>query len=131
MFDGLEIDMLSVGDADCIIVTEWTAHGPFRVLIDGGNATAFPAVKDFLLSHNMKVFWAAVCTHLHTDHADGLIKLIKDRSFTFCNAWMHDIRKHVSADALRRAGESSRARSVSENCTFQQFLRCNLLILRS
>jgi beta-lactamase superfamily II metal-dependent hydrolase len=118
MFDGLEIDMLSLGDADCIIVTAWSEYGPFRVLIDGGNATDFPTIKDFLLSHNMKVFWAVVCTHPHADHADGLIRLVKDPCFTFYNAWMHDIGNHVAADSLRRAstGNSSQADGVRQVC---------------
>jgi hypothetical protein len=39
MFDGFEIDMLSLGDADCILVTQWSPFDgyPFRVLIDGGS----------------------------------------------------------------------------------------------
>ena len=47
MFDGLEIDMLSLGDADCIIATCWTSFGPQRILIDGGCAVDFPTVRDF------------------------------------------------------------------------------------
>jgi len=33
---GLEIDMLSLGDADSILITEWCGNYVFRVLVDGG-----------------------------------------------------------------------------------------------
>ncbi len=117
MFDGLEIDMVSVGDADCLVVTHWTAHlGAQRILIDGGKASDFPMIKDFLISRGMKDFWALVCTHLHGDHAGGLISLVQDPAFTFQQAWMHDIRNHVSDEALRRAssGNSPEAEGVKE-----------------
>ncbi len=80
VFDGLEIDMLSLGDADCILVTQWTtAYGPFRVLIDGGSGTDFKTVREFLRTRNVTVLYAVVCTHLHNDHASGLIKLVQDK----------------------------------------------------
>ncbi len=117
VFDGLEIDMLSLGDADCILVTQWTtAYGPFRVLIDGGSGTDFKTVREFLRTRNVTVLYAVVCTHLHNDHASGLIKLVQDKSIGIATAWMHDVRKHVSGEALRRAsaGNSSQADSVRQ-----------------
>ncbi|MGB2644650.1 MAG: hypothetical protein WBG02_13575 [Candidatus Acidiferrum sp.] len=120
MYDGFEIDMLSLGDADCIVLTQWTQYGPHRVLIDGGKAADAPMVREFLRSRNITGFWAVVCTHLHNDHARGLIKLLKDKSITVSNGWMHNIRNHVSSEALKRAssGSSSEAdgmRQVIEN----------------
>jgi len=116
MFDGLEIDMLSLGDADAILVTQWTPFGPQRVLIDGGAAGDAGIVREFLHSRNFTNLWAVVCTHLHNDHASGLIKLLQDKSITIHNGWMHDIRNHLSADALRRAsaGNSSQAEGVRQ-----------------
>jgi beta-lactamase superfamily II metal-dependent hydrolase len=116
MFNGLEIDMLSLGDADCIIVTQWTNFGPQRVLIDGGGRADAPIVREFLRSRNITEFWAVVCTHEHGDHAGGLIKLVQDKSITMHNGWMHNIRQHVSSDGLRRAsgGSSSQAEGVKE-----------------
>ena len=116
MFNGLEIDMLALGDADCIVVTHWGHLGAQRVLIDGGNASDIPAIKEFLRSKSMTNFWAVVCTHLHNDHARGLIKLVEDQSITIHTAWMHDIRKHIAPDVLRRAssGNSSQADGVKE-----------------
>jgi beta-lactamase superfamily II metal-dependent hydrolase len=120
MYDGLEIDMLSLGDADCIVVTQYPvcqpAIGPQRVLIDGGKESDAPLILDFLRSRNMTNFWAVVCTHLHNDHARGLIKIVQHPSISIQNAWMHDIRGHVLPDALRRAssGNSAQADAVRQ-----------------
>jgi beta-lactamase superfamily II metal-dependent hydrolase len=116
MYDGLEIDMLSLGDADCIVVTHWHQGWPQRTLVDAGRASDFPDVRNFLIGRGMTEFWAVVCTHPHRDHGDGLVKIVRDWTFTFHNAWMHDIRKHVTPDTLRRAsaGDSSRAKDVKQ-----------------
>jgi beta-lactamase superfamily II metal-dependent hydrolase len=116
MFDGLEIDVLSVGDADCIVVTQWTPFGPQRILIDGGTGDDAEQILDFFRRRNFANFWAVICSHHHNDHARGLIKLIQDRSLTYHNGWMHDIRKHLSPETLRRAsaGNSSQADNVRE-----------------
>jgi glyoxylase-like metal-dependent hydrolase (beta-lactamase superfamily II) len=103
VFDGVEVDVISIGDADCIVVTQWHESVPHRILIDGGRGGDAQAVKDFLLRRGYTYFWAVLCTHLHNDHAAGLIKIVQDKSFTFSNGWMHDINKHVSAETLRRA----------------------------
>jgi hypothetical protein len=73
-------------------------------------------VRDYLYRRNYKLFYAVVCTHPHSDHAAGLIKLIQDRSIIFVSAWMHDIRNHISSDSLRRArsGGSARADNVRQ-----------------
>jgi beta-lactamase superfamily II metal-dependent hydrolase len=106
MYDGLEIDVLNLGDADCIVVTKWTGLLPHRILIDGGCAKDADAVSDWLLSRNYRAFEAAFCTHAHNDHASGLIKLIQKRDLTISNGWVHDITKHVNDDALRRAANA-------------------------
>ena len=103
LFDGVEVDVISIGDADCIVVTQWHDSIPHRILIDGGCGGDAQGVKDFLLYRGYTYFWAVLCTHLHNDHATGLIKIVQDKSFTFSNGWMHDITKHVSAETLRRA----------------------------
>jgi beta-lactamase superfamily II metal-dependent hydrolase len=110
-FNGIEIDMLSLGDADSILVTEWYGTSVWRVLIDGGCASDAKAVRDFLRSRNVTSLFAVVCTHMHKDHARGLIELVKDRSLTITTGWMHDMRNHASTDALRRASSSNSPRA--------------------
>lgn len=102
-YDGIEIDMLSLGDADCIVATQWHNSYPHRALIDGGCGGSYDEVVDFLTSRGYDTFWAVLCSHCHDDHASGLIRLVNNRDFTFHHAWMHDIRRHVGIDALRRA----------------------------
>ena len=117
MYDGFEIDMLSLGDADCLVVTDWSSpYGVFRILIDGGRASDWKTTKGFLLARGYNFFYAAICTHPHEDHAGGLIKLVSDPSFTFFTGWMHDIRNHLSPEALRRAsaGNAKHADEVKQ-----------------
>ena len=108
--------MLSLGDADCILITQWTPYGPQRILIDGGNSGDAPAIKEFLRSRGASNLWAIVCSHPHSDHASGLIELILDKSVTFSTGWMHDIRNHLPPDTLRRAsaGNSPQANGVRQ-----------------
>jgi beta-lactamase superfamily II metal-dependent hydrolase len=103
MFDGIEVDVLSLGDADCVIVTKWYQGSPIRILIDGGCGKDASAILDFLRSRGYTYFWAILCSHLHNDHASGLIKLVRSPAIAFSHGWMHDITKHVSAETLRRA----------------------------
>ena len=101
--NGIEIDMLSLGDADCIVVTKYEHGNPHRILIDGGSGSSAAVILDFLFERGWTDFWAAVCTHPHNDHASGLIKIIQNARIKIQTAFMHDIRNHMSADALRRA----------------------------
>jgi beta-lactamase superfamily II metal-dependent hydrolase len=115
-FNGIEIDMLSLGDADAILVTAYAGANVWRVLIDGGTASDAKEVREFLRSRDASSLFAVVGTHMHKDHARGLIELVKDRSLAITTGWMHDMRKHASADALRRASaaNSSQAEGVKE-----------------
>ena len=113
-FNGIEVDVLALGDADCIVVTQWADGTPHRLLIDGGCGDDAEGVIDFLQSHGFTYFWAALCTHLHNDHARGLIKIVQGKTITIVNGWMHDIRNHVGADALRRACRDDGVKEVVE-----------------
>lgn len=120
MFDGLEMDMLSLGDADCLLISQWTTYQgmnfPWRILVDGGSGENAAQVIDFLIRRDFTNLWAVVCSHLHKDHARGLIKIVQHPKLTIQNGWMHDIRNHIGADALRRAmsGNSTEADAVKE-----------------
>jgi glyoxylase-like metal-dependent hydrolase (beta-lactamase superfamily II) len=94
MFNGLEIDLISIGDADCILVTQWSPFDGylFRVLVDGGSKTDAKQIKEFLGATHL---YAVVCTHPHNDHASGLIELIKTRSVMCTTAWMQNVPEDV------------------------------------
>jgi beta-lactamase superfamily II metal-dependent hydrolase len=116
MFNGLEVDMVDLGDADCMVVTQWTPTCACRVLIDGGSGSDAEVIKEFFRIKNYTDFYAVVCSHPHNDHAAGLIKVVQDMSITIGSVWMHDIRNHLSPDSLRRAssGSSAQAEGVKQ-----------------
>lgn len=60
MFDGFEVDLLSLGDADCIVLTQWYQGLPYRVLVDGGRVSQAALIRDFLLPRRYTTFWAVV-----------------------------------------------------------------------
>lgn len=105
VFNGIEIDMLSLGDADCLIVTKYENGTPHRILIDGGSGKSADVVIDFMLRRKVTELWAAICTHAHKDHARGLVKIVQDNRIKIHTATFNDIRHYISADALRRASD--------------------------
>jgi beta-lactamase superfamily II metal-dependent hydrolase len=104
--NGIEIDMLSLGDADCLIVTRHENFKSRRILLDGGSGASAQITLDFLLAKGWTDFSAAICTHLHNDHAAGLIKLVQNPRLTFRMGFMNDVRNHMGIDDLRRAATS-------------------------
>ena len=95
--DGLEIDMLSVKDADCVLVTRWYSDraAPKRVLIDGGHKEDAEIIGAFLTQRKIDRLSHVVCTHPHDDHSGGLIELLKDHDLKVGRAWMHVPENHV------------------------------------
>lgn len=113
-YNGLEVDMLSVGDADSTLVTRWTNGVPTRVLIDGGNKSSASTLKLFLLRRRIRYVDHIVCTHPHDDHAAGLIELVTDKRFDFGMFWMHLPWKHVNLQTLDEALRRTSARRVAK-----------------
>lgn len=105
--NGIEVDMLSLGDADSIIVTKYENGNPHRILIDGGSGKSAEIVIDFMLRRKLTEFCAAICTHAHNDHASGLVKIVQDKRIEIRNAIVNDLRYHIQPDALRRASAAS------------------------
>lgn len=104
MFDGFEIDMLSLGDADSILVTEWHQDRllPVRVLIDGGNTGSADDVLGFLWNRGVRHLDHMVCSHLHDDHAAGLVQVVQQQWLTIGRAWLHQPRQHLNLIQLIR-----------------------------
>ena len=121
MLTGFEIDMLAVGDADCILATGWLNNSAKRVLIDGGNKGDFDIVRAFLRQRGVVFLDAVVCTHPHDDHAGGLLELAKDQSVGIGSAFMHIPQRHVDAGqvekALKLADGSAEADSMRKSLT--------------
>jgi len=102
-WNGLEIEMLSLGDADSIVVTRWLNDVPTRVLIDGGNKSDAKTVRGFLEDRGIEFVDHVVCSHPHDDHSGGLSELVEDTTLDFGKAWMHIPQNHVDLDAIHSA----------------------------
>lgn len=94
-FEGLEIDMLAVGDADCFLVTQWNEGVPTRILVDGGKRSHARMIRSFLRSRGINRIDHVVNSHFDADHAGGLIPLIEDETIQWGQAWMHVPAWHV------------------------------------
>ncbi len=122
MYNGVEIDMLSLGDADCILVSFWSGFSVHRVLIDGGNKGDAPIVRGFLRGLNIATIDDVLSTHLHDDHSGGLIDLLSDETLTFGKLWCHVPHWHVESKdmnkvwaALKAAGSSDEATKIKKS----------------
>lgn len=113
-YHGVEVDMLNLGDGDCILVTGWNFGIVERTLIDGGNKGDAPVVKAFLAKRRVNYLDHVVCTHPHDDHAGGLVELVKDPKFLFGTFWMHAPWNHVDVRALWAATQNTTAIRVSK-----------------
>jgi beta-lactamase superfamily II metal-dependent hydrolase len=120
-YDGLEVDMLSVGNADCIFVTRWYAasNSWSCVLIDGGNSGDIDTLRSFLNSRGISRINAVVCTHPHDDHSGGLLELLKDKKIQIDSAYMHVPQWHINPldveKTLRRVAGSAEADSIRKS----------------
>jgi beta-lactamase superfamily II metal-dependent hydrolase len=119
MYDGLEIDMLAVGNADAILLTAWNGDSEFRTLVDGGNKKDWQeTVKPFLLAQNVKHLHAVVSTHPHDDHAGGLLELANDRSISIGHAYLHLPQNHLDmgrVDTTLRKSTTQLARILEKS----------------
>jgi len=101
-YNGLEIFMMNVGNADCFLVIQYQTGGNKDVyLIDGGKKsdaeTIIGRIKGLGITHIDYV----INTHPHDDHAGGLVDIIKDTTLTFGQVWMHASWTRIDVDAIR------------------------------
>jgi beta-lactamase superfamily II metal-dependent hydrolase len=110
MYDGVEYSMLSLGNADCILVSCWNGQTVYRILIDGGNKGDAEKVRSFLHWKNISRLDAVISTHGHDDHSGGLIEILADQTLEIGRLWSHMPGWHVNVNAvnqaLREAGPS-------------------------
>lgn len=120
MYSGIEVDMLSVGNADCILVSFWDGNSVYRVLIDGGNKGDAPTVRNFLRNLKISTIDDVLSTHHHDDHSGGLIELLADETLKFGKVWSHVPHWHVESmdkveKALKAAASSAEAESIRKS----------------
>ncbi len=126
-YNGIEIDMMSLGDADSILVTQWTGNEYLRVLIDGGNKGSADTVRAFLRGRGVTYLHHVVCSHPHDDHAAGLVELLLDPSLRVDRVWVHNPEAHVDMlrveYALNQTHGLRRAHVISETLKMVRTLR--------
>jgi beta-lactamase superfamily II metal-dependent hydrolase len=116
VYIGLEVDMINVGDADCILVSSWNGLEVTRVLIDGGNASDFDVVRRFLRKRGISHLDAIVASHMHNDHVAGLLALAADRSVTIGHAFLHRPQDHVRMSFVKSALKTTCRDSAEAQC---------------
>ena len=112
MYGGIEVDMLSIGNADCILVSFWNGLSVYRILIDGGKKGDAATIRQFLRNLKINTIDDLLSTHHHDDHSSGLIDLLSDETLKFGKVWSHVPHWHVDSmdkvrAALKAAGSSS------------------------
>src|SRR5688572_4175451 len=91
------VKMLPARYGDCLWTEYGRASNPRRVLIDGGLATTYEALRAQLLGllTSQRHFDLMAVTHVDADHIEGLITLLADLNLKFTtedfwfNAWRH------------------------------------------
>lgn len=101
--EGVEIDMLNLGNADSILVTRWIGGVPHRILIDGGRTDDAGKVLAFLRKRDVKFLDQIVCSHPHEDHIGGLVGVVQSHAVDFGEAWVHLPWNHIQLPALEKA----------------------------
>jgi beta-lactamase superfamily II metal-dependent hydrolase len=96
-----EYDVLSVGDADAILIRQYIDDEPYIVLIDAGNAGDADKIKDHLRDYYKSYYIdLAICTHPDSDHKDGFFKLLLDEEITINTFWLIDPAEYLDVDDL-------------------------------
>lgn len=120
-YNGLEIFMMNIGNADCFLVIRHYLGGTKDVvLIDGGNKSNADDIAKHLADLGVTHIHHIVNTHSHDDHTGGLIELIKGGSFTYDNLWMHQAWSHIDWQGIKAQLGRNSAKWVLER--FQRSL---------
>jgi hypothetical protein len=96
----IEVTALPASDGDCLWV-EWPHDGRrYRALIDGGRGRT-PTRRLNLLPPDDRHVDLLVCTHIDSDHIEGLINLFTDppAGFTVGQVWFNG-QRHIRQDLL-------------------------------
>lgn len=96
-----EIHFLDVGDADCIAIRycKDSASRAYVALIDAGNVTDAPNIKEFLKNQfGTLEIDLAVCTHPDKDHKGGFFGLLEDEEVVINEFWWKNPARHMSED---------------------------------
>lgn len=117
-YDGIEIFMMCIGNADCFLVVRHYAGGIAEtVLVDGGNKSNAEDIATRLHGLGISHINHVVNTHPHDDHAGGLVELISGNTFTYDNLWVHQSWNHFDWQAIQMELGRNSAKWVLERFT--------------
>jgi beta-lactamase superfamily II metal-dependent hydrolase len=123
MYAGIEVDMLSIGNADCILVSFWNGSSVYRILIDGGRKGDAAIIRQFLRGSKIDRIDDLLSTHHHDDHSGGLVELLSDETLNFGKVWSHVPHWHVENMDKVRAALKAAGSSSNEAANIQKSLR--------
>ncbi len=80
------IEMLPAAHGDCLWIEYGSGGTVHRILIDGGPAHAYPALRERILHlpADERRFDLLVITHIDADHIEGIIRLLLDAEALAC-----------------------------------------------
>ncbi len=80
------IEMLPAAHGDCLWIEYGSGDTVHRILIDGGPAHAYPALRERILHlpADERHFDLLVITHIDADHIEGVIRLLLDAEALAC-----------------------------------------------
>jgi hypothetical protein len=78
----LRIEMLPAAEGDALFIEYGQPGRPRRILVDGGPARTYGALRSRILQlpEGSRRLDLVVVTHIDTDHVDGIIRLLCDRT---------------------------------------------------
>ncbi len=98
-----EYELLKVNDADAIIISQIINGERYIVLIDSGNASDSPQIKQHLQQYyNSTYIDLAICTHPDSDHKDGFFDLLLDDEITIEELWLTDPASFIDENNILR-----------------------------
>lgn len=82
----LRIEMLAAAHGDCLWIEYGTGKQVQRILVDGGPAHTYPALRERILHLDAddRGFELLIVTHIDADHIEGVIRLLQDAPALSC-----------------------------------------------
>lgn len=80
------IEMLPAAHGDCLWIEYGSAQQVRRILIDGGPAHTYPALRERILHlpADERHFELLIITHIDADHIEGVVRLLQDAEALNC-----------------------------------------------
>ena len=82
----LNLEMLPAAHGDCLWIEYGDGKQTRRILIDGGPAHTYPALRARILHlpPDARRFELLVITHIDGDHIEGIVRLLQDAESLRC-----------------------------------------------